>query len=90
MQLTLLTRYVVGRHTYNVSLGALAQLVERNAGSVEVIGSNPIGSTNYLPAAMHVVRGCGYFLSAAYLAAVVAVFTAISCLTSPRFPLLVH
>ena len=34
--------------TWLPSCGALAQLGERNTGSVEVIGSIPLGSTNYM------------------------------------------
>ena len=37
--------------------GALAQLGERNAGSVEVIGSIPIGSTNFIRLLLFPVSG---------------------------------
>ncbi len=47
------------------SSGALAQLGERNAGSVEVNGSIPLGSTNFnlfeiKPTASHSSSGLGH------------------------------
>lgn len=41
--MALLTKAAIGQQD-----GALAQLVERYTGSVEVRGSTPLGSTNFL------------------------------------------
>ena len=55
---------LVNRHPYHARLfGALAQLGERNTGSVEVSGSIPLGSTKYESLA----RKCGGFFLALYM-----------------------
>ena len=54
---------LVNRHPYHARLfGALAQLGERNTGSVEVSGSIPLGSTKNESLA----RKCGGFLVLAF------------------------